>query len=215
VVRLVAVAQTLEDVDGQGDRRLSDLDRLETALKGGVLLDVLAVLLESGGTDGLQFTAGQHGLQDGRGVDRSLGGTRTHQGVDLVDEQHDVTAGLDLLQHLLEALLEVAAVPRAGHQGTQVEGVDLLVAQGLRDIAADDPLSQALDDGGLADAGLTDQHRVVLGATAQHGHHAIDLGLASDHRVEPVLARRLGQVASELVQYCGVATRCLAHFGGS
>ncbi len=28
-------------------------------------------------------------------------------------------------------------------------------------------LGQALDDGGLADAGLADQHRVVLGAAAE------------------------------------------------
>src|SRR5699024_3343747 len=63
VMRLVAVAQTLEDLHGVGDRGLIDLDRLEAALEGGVLLDVLAVLLEGGGADGLQPTAGQHGLR--------------------------------------------------------------------------------------------------------------------------------------------------------
>jgi hypothetical protein len=50
VVGLVAVAQASQDVDGQRDRRLGHLDRLEPALEGGVLLDVLAVLVE-GGTD--------------------------------------------------------------------------------------------------------------------------------------------------------------------
>src|SRR5699024_8099223 len=43
VVRLVAVAQTLEDLDGQLDGGLRDLHRLETTLESGVLLDVLAV----------------------------------------------------------------------------------------------------------------------------------------------------------------------------
>ena len=41
-----------------------------------------------------------------------------------------------------------------------------LVAQALRHVAGDDALGQALDDRGLADAGLADQHRVVLGAPA-------------------------------------------------
>jgi hypothetical protein len=66
---------------------------------------------------------------------------------------------------------------------------------GLGHVARDDALGQALDDGGLADAGLADQHRVVLGATRQHLDHAADLLVAADDRVELALARQLGQVA--------------------
>jgi hypothetical protein len=69
-----------------------DLDRLEAALERGVLLDVLAVLVERGGADGLQLAAGQHRLEDAGGVDRALGGTGTDEGVHLVDEQDDVAA---------------------------------------------------------------------------------------------------------------------------
>ena len=121
VVRLVAVAQALEDLDGVRDRRLGDLDRLEPALERGVLLEVLAVLVERGRADGLQLTAGQHRLEDARRVDRALGRAGTDEGVDLVDEQHDVAAGADLLEHLLQALLEVTAVARAGDQRAEVE----------------------------------------------------------------------------------------------
>src|SRR3712207_3422027 len=96
VVRLVAVAQTLEDLDGVLQRRLADLDGLEAALESGVLLQVLAVLVERGGTDGLQLAAGQHRLEDAGGVDRALRGTRTDERVDLVDEQDDVAASADL-----------------------------------------------------------------------------------------------------------------------
>ncbi len=46
VERLVLVAQTLEDCDGVGQRRLVDLHRLEATLECGVLLEVLAVLVE-------------------------------------------------------------------------------------------------------------------------------------------------------------------------
>ena len=201
MVRLVAVAQTLEDLDGVLHRGLADLHRLEPALQGGVLLDVLAVLVEGGGADRLQFAAGQLGLEDRRRVDRALGGTRTDQRVQLVDEQDDVAAGVDLLEHLLQAFLEVTAVAAAGHQRTQVEGVELLVLQRLGDLAVHDGLREALHHGGLADAGLTDQHRVVLGATGQHLHDPLDFLLAADDRVELALHGRRGQVAAELVEH--------------
>ncbi len=89
---------------------------MEPALKRGVLLDVLAVFVERRGANGLQLTTGQLRLEDARGVDGTLGGTRTDQRVQLVDEQDDVAAGVDLLEHLLQAFLEVTAVAAACHQ---------------------------------------------------------------------------------------------------
>ena len=98
--------------------------------------------------------------------------------------------GCDLLQHGLEALLELAAVLGAGDQRAQVERDDALVLQALGHVAADDALGQALDDGGLADARLADEHRVVLGAAREHLDDAADLVVAADDRVELALARR-------------------------
>ena len=201
VVRLVAVAQTLEDLDGVREGRLRHLDRLEAALERGVLLDVLAVLVERGRTDGLQLAAGEHRLEDGGRVDRALGRTGTHERVHLVDEQDDVAAGADLLEHLLQALLEVTAVAAAGHERAEVERVELLVLERLGHLALDDRLGEALDDGGLADAGLPDEHRVVLGAAGEDLHDPLDLLLAPDDRVELALARGLGEVAAELVEH--------------
>ena len=53
----------------------------------------------------------------------------------------------------------------------------------------------------LPDAGLADQHRVVLGAPGQHLHDPLDFLLPADHRVELALTRALGQVAAELVEH--------------
>ena len=109
-------------------------------------------------------------------------------------------AVLDLLQHALEALLELAAVLRAGHHRAQIEADQTLAAQRLRHVAGDDALGQTLHDGGLADAGLADEHRVVLGPPGQHLHHPADLRVPADDRVHLALAGPLGEVHAVLLQ---------------
>ena len=54
----------------------------------------------------------------------------------------------------------------------------------LGHVAGDDALGEALDDGGLADAGVADQHGVVLRAAAEHLDDAADLVVAADHGVD-------------------------------
>ncbi len=49
-------------------------------------------------------------------------------------------------------------------------------------VAFEDALREAFDDGRLADAGLADEHRIVLGAPAEHLHDAADFVVAADHR---------------------------------
>ena len=162
VMRLVAVAEAAQDEHGLVDRRLVDAHLLEAPLERGVALQVLAVLVERRRADRLELSSGERGLQDRGGVDRALGGACADEVVELVDEEDDVAALGDLLHDLLQALLELPAVLRAGDERGEVERVDLLALQELGHLARCDPLSEALDDGGLADAGLADQHRVVL-----------------------------------------------------
>jgi hypothetical protein len=177
------------------------ISMLEATLECRVLLDVLAVLVEGGRADRLQLAAGQHRLEDRGRVDGALGRTGTDERVHLVDEQDDVAAGADLLEHLLEALLEVTAVAAACRESAEVEGVDLLVLERLGHLALDDHLRQALDDRGLADTGLADEHRVVLRTTREHLHDALDLFLTSDDGVELAVASGLREVAAELVEH--------------
>ena len=89
---------------------------------------------------------------------------------------------------------------RAGDERAQVERDESLVLQAFGHVAVDDALRQAFDDGGLADAGLADQHRIVLGPARQHLDHAADLLVAADHRIELALAREVGQIAAILFQ---------------
>ena len=122
VMRLVAVAEASEDLHGVVDRRLLDPHLLEAPLERGVALEVLAVLVERRRADRLHLAARERGLQDRGGVDRALGRAGADEVVELVDEQNDVAALGDLLHHLLEALLELASVLRAGHERGQDHG---------------------------------------------------------------------------------------------
>src|SRR5205085_70101 len=119
---------------------------------------------EGGRADAVQLAARERGLEHVAGVDGAFGLARTDHGVDLVDEDDRLAFVLgDFLQHRLEPLLELAAVLRAGEQERHVEDEDALVLERIGHLAGDDALRQALDDRRLADAGLADQHRVVLG----------------------------------------------------
>ena len=110
--------------------------------------------------------------------------------VQLVDEEHDVVGALDFVERALEALLELAAVLGAGDHGAQIEGQHAPPAQDLGHVADHDLLGEAFGDGRLADAGLADQGRVVLGPPAEHLDDALDLGVAADHRVEAAVGAR-------------------------
>ena len=104
--------------------------------------------------------------------------------VELVDEQDRVVRVPKLLDDLLEALLELAAVLRAGDERADVEGQDALVQERLGHVAGDDPVGEALGDRRLADAGLADQGGVVLRSAGQDLDDPLDLLLATDDGVE-------------------------------
>ena len=189
-------------------RRLADDDRLEAPLERGILLDVLAVLVERRRADGVQLAARQHRLEHVGRVHRAFRGAGADDGVELVDEEDDLAGGIgDFLEDRLQPLLELAAVLRAGDQRAHVERDDLLVLQPLGHVLPHDALGQAFDDGGLADAGLADEDRVVLGPARQHLDHAADLVVAADDRIELALARELGEVAAVALERLIRATR--------
>ena len=90
VVVLVALLEAAQDRDRVLDATArSTMHGLEAALERGVLLDVLAVLVERRGADRAQLAAGEHRLEQVRGVDGALGGARADDRVQLVDEEDD------------------------------------------------------------------------------------------------------------------------------
>ncbi len=165
VVNFVALLQAAQDRDRVLDRRLVDEHFLEAALQRGILLDVLAILVERRRADAVELAARERRLEHVAGVHRAFGLACADHRVQLVDEQDDAAFLLrEVVEHRLEALLELTAILRAGDQRAHVERENALVAQAFRHLAVDDALCEAFDDRSLADAGLADQHGVVLGA---------------------------------------------------
>ena len=202
VMDLVLLLQAAQDGDGVLHRGLAHQHRLEAALQGGILLDVFAILVQGGGTDGAQLAASQSRLQHVARIQRRIAaGAGTHDSVQLVDEQDDVAISLlHLTQHVLQTVLELAAVLRAGHHRTQIERDDLAILQRRGHVAGHDALGQTLDDSGFAGAGLADEHRVVLRTARQHLNGTANLLVTADNRIELALAGLLGEVLAVLLQ---------------
>ena len=173
---------------------------LEPALQRLVLLDILAVLVEGGGTDDLDLAAGEGGLQDVARIHGTLALTGGGNGVDLVNEQDDVARRLDLAQQALDPLLELAAELGTCHKAGQVEQEDLLILQPCRHLPLGNALRNALGNGGLANARLTNEAGVVLLAAAQDLDGAVDLPVAADDIIQLPLPGFAGQVLAVGIQ---------------
>ena len=202
VVRLVAFPQPTQDGDGVLHGGFTDVDLLEAALQSGILLYPFPVLVERGGADHPQLTAGEHGFEHVARVHPAIpGGTGPDDGVQLVDEGDDLSLGfLDLAQDRFQALLEVAPVLGPGHHRGEVEGNQAAPLQGVGNVALHQAHGESLDDGGLADPGFADKYRVVLGSARKHLDDAADLLVTPDHGVELAGAGALGQVYGVLVE---------------
>src|SRR5205085_2867031 len=72
VVDFVAFLQPAQDGDGVLNARLIDHYGLKAAFERGVLLDVFAVLIERGRTDGAQLAARELRLEHVAGIDRAF-----------------------------------------------------------------------------------------------------------------------------------------------
>ena len=174
-----------QDLDRILDRGFDHVDLLEPAHQGAILLEILAVFLVGGRADAAQRARRQGRLEQVGGIHRPAAGrARPDHGVNLVNEQDGALQALQLLDHGLEPLLEIAAIAGARDQRTHVEGIDGAAAQHFGHFAADDLARQAFGDRGLADAGIAHEQRIVLLAAAQDLDGALDFRRAADQGID-------------------------------
>ena len=157
---------------------------------------MLAIFVERGGADDVQFAARQSRLEQISGVHRAFGFARADDHVHFIDEQYDVPGRLlDLVDHALEPLLEFAAKLGPGDERAHVEAHQLAILEAVGNVAIGDAQREPLGDRSLADPGLADQNGIILGAAGEHLDGTADLLVAADDGIQLAVARRLGEVA--------------------
>ena len=195
VVDFVTLLQTSQDGDGVFHTGFADQYFLEAAFECRVFFDVLAVFVQGGRADAVQFAACQSWFQHITRVHRAVGFTRADQSMDFVDENQGITVVFrQIVQYAFQAFFKFATVFRTGNQCRQIQNQQAFVAQGFGHFAVDDALRQAFDDSGFTHARLTNQHGVVFGAALQYLNRAADFVVAADNGVKFAVAGTLGQV---------------------
>mmetsp|Transcript_31818 Transcript_31818/g.90369 ORF Transcript_31818/g.90369 Transcript_31818/m.90369 type:complete len:220 (+) Transcript_31818:1333-1992(+) len=210
-MHLIGLLEAAQDQEGVRCGRLIHHDGLKPALQGGVLLHILAVLVQRSGTNALQLATGKGGLHQVGDVKppattaSAAHGTSAHEGVDLVNHQDDAWVSLALCNELGYAALELATLLGSRHEQPHIQGQDALVQKELGHrvpvgvSAPDNGISQALGDGGLSDSRLSQQDGVILCATSQDLSHALHLLLAPEDRISFSLLHILVEVTAVLV----------------
>ena len=199
MIPLVAGRKAVEDLHRLRGGRLLHLHPAKAAFQCGVLLDVGAELLIGGGADELQFAPGKHWFQDAGGVDGALGGTGTHDGVELVNEQDGGAVPYQFLQQVFQPLLKIAPVLGARHQAGHIQRQQPPPLQRSGHLPGGNAQRQTFGQRRFAYARLADQTGVVFLAAAQDLHHAVKLGLPAEHRVQLPFCGAAGQIAAVFI----------------
>ena len=104
--------------------------------------------------------------------------------MDLVDEQNRIIMLFQFCNDRLQAFLEIAAITRTSQQCAHVEREDGGALEDFGNVSIMDALGESFGDGGLADTGVADVERVVLGAAAQHLDGPLDFRFTPYKRVD-------------------------------
>jgi len=164
-MRLVAIPQTAQHLDGVFDAWFFHIDRSKAAFKRGIFLNVLVIFIAGCRADALQIAARQSWFEHIRGIHGALRRPCSNHGMQLVNKQDHFTVGfLDFLNRILEAFLKFPSKARAGNHGAKVKRDHDLIRQNFGHVIVGNFLRQTFHDSGLSHASSTDQNRVVLGA---------------------------------------------------
>src|SRR5271169_107890 len=201
----VAILYTEQHLDRVRLVRRGNFNGLETPLERTVFLNRFPVLSWSGCADALNLAARQCRLQNVRRIERTLGRARADQRMELINEDDGILRLHQLFHDGFQPLFELSAIFRSSNNQGEIERKNSLVCEERWNLAVGDALRQAFNDSRLAHAGLTNQHRIVLGAAAQNLDHTLELPVAADQRIQLAVHRGLREVARKFAQQRGLA----------
>src|SRR5690349_15088297 len=111
MVGLEPLSESAQNRNGILNRRRLDEHWLEAALQRRVLLNMLAVLVQSGCADTVKLPAGEHWLEHIAGIHRPFGLARSHNCVKLIDKEDDAALCLlYLVEDRLQPLLKLSSI---------------------------------------------------------------------------------------------------------
>jgi hypothetical protein len=177
-------------------RRLFDAHGLKSPRERWVLLDPLAVLLGRRRADAAEVASRQRGLEQVGRVHAASGRAGADHRVQLVDEQHHVGVRARCAEQRVHALLEIAAVLRAGQHRGERQLDHAQRAHLFGRVLARALLGEPFDDRGLSDAGVADEHRVGLALSQQDARYELDLVVSPDDVIELRRARERAEVTA-------------------
>ena len=101
-----------------------------------------------------------------------------------IDKGNDIALLSNLANQCRQPLLKLPTVLSASNNCRHIEHNYPLVEQIIWHILADNPLREAFNDSRLTYPWLTQQNRVILGATAEDCHEALSLACSPYHSIK-------------------------------
>ena len=158
------------------------------------MFDVPLVFLEGGGANHPHIATRECWLQHIGCIHRAFGSTGSHDGMHFVDKKNDFAIGaLYFFHYGLESLFKLTAVFGTSDEESEIKLNYFLATQRFWHVSCRDAVGEAFGDSGLAHAWLTNQNRIVFGATRENLDDADDFAIATDHGVELVFACTVGE----------------------
>src|SRR5882724_2050835 len=115
---LIIGTHNLEHLNRLFSGRLIDLHWLETALKSSILLNMLAILIESGCSNTAQLATRKSRFDHISSSHSPFSSTSTYDGMQFVDKDDHIWSLTQLFENRLDALLKLSAKHRPGHHAT-------------------------------------------------------------------------------------------------
>src|SRR5680860_86670 len=197
--------QPFEYLVGILNTGLIHINLLEAPGQRTVFLENTPEFLIRRGTDATDLTRTQHWLEQVRGIHNSAGsGSRTDNGMDLVNKQNCMLFFFQISEQPLETFLEIATVLGSGKQSAEIQRVHHTIGNDIRYLAINNALGQPFCNGCFTHTSFTNQQRIILAPAHENLHHSLNLVLTTDQRINAALASLLIQVGCVSVQWLGL-----------
>ena len=122
VVNFITLFQAPQDGDGIFLTGFADQYFLEATLKSGVFFDVFTVFVQGSRAHAVQLATSERRLEHITGIHGAFGLAGTNHGVNLVDEQDDLTFLFgQFVQNSFQAFFKLTPELGAGNKGTHIE----------------------------------------------------------------------------------------------